>query len=66
MVGGELDVFNKRGEGSVFTFTALIELADRPEITEPISEVPNRDLSDVHVLVAEDNELQPRSCRNDA
>ena len=57
MVGGELDVFSKRGEGSVFTFTALIELADRPETTEPISEVSNRDLSDVHVLVAEDNEL---------
>ena len=55
LMGGDLTVVSKKGEGSVFTFTFAAQLSEAPKNEKERSVVSCG--AKPHVLVAEDNEL---------
>ena len=57
LMGGTIEVESVKGEGTIFTVEFPLDLADPIEL-EVQHEMPvHKDLTDVHVLMAEDNDL---------
>ena len=57
-MNGSIEVYSKEGEGSEFIITLPFEIADEvPEIKESEQSGENVDVRGLHLLLAEDNEL---------
>lgn len=58
LMGGELKLRSKRGEGSEFYFTLILPIGNKP-LANPVKPVENDALllRDVNILLAEDNDL---------
>jgi signal transduction histidine kinase/CheY-like chemotaxis protein/HPt (histidine-containing phosphotransfer) domain-containing protein len=60
MMGGEIGVESKPGEGSKFFFTVQLE---KQPLSSPLTRLPRHDLQDVRVLIVDDNETNRRILR---
>ena len=56
-MGGAITAKSRKGVGSAFTVELPMELVDAEQMEEKHIPVDRADLSGVHVLMAEDNEL---------
>ena len=56
-MNGSIEVSSKEGEGSVFVLTIPFEIAGTPEEPSAKEEKKTGDISGLHLLMAEDNEL---------
>jgi signal transduction histidine kinase/DNA-binding response OmpR family regulator len=59
LMGGDIKVVDKEGEGSCFEFTLLVEKSDRSTLV-----IPEVDISTLHILIVDDNETNRNVLRS--
>lgn len=66
LMGGHIKVVSTEGEGTTFTLSLPLEVAQQtePHVMEPMSMVERKPLPDIRLLVAEDNEINQQLIRD--
>ncbi|MDL2288452.1 response regulator [Oscillospiraceae bacterium OttesenSCG-928-F05] len=64
MMGGHIEVASTPGEGSVFTFTLRLPVAEAGELPQTPEEAPQADLTGKRILLVEDSEINRMIAEN--